>query len=55
MNYIVHSTTPDSITLWDGETKDPDHATQAAGLATFFIPDHDFVKGDRVNLIIRKA
>lgn len=51
--YIIVSTTEDSITLWDGKTKDPDHPDKAAGLMTVFVgPGHGLIVGQKVNISI---
>lgn len=53
MHYTVLEVTEDTLTLWDGLTKDPDHPGEPAGLLTLTIRDHDFVKGDKVQIAVR--
>lgn len=52
MRYKIVDTTPTSITLWDGKTKqDPD--TQGMATVTYTVGDHTYKPGDHVTLHIR--
>lgn len=53
--WLVIESTGQTVTLWDGFTKDPDHPLEPAGLMTMAVGPHMFEVGDRVNIVLRKS
>lgn len=53
MIYIVTATTVDTITLWDGETKEDKHPSRKGGLMFLHVGTHAFQKGDKVQVHIK--
>lgn len=53
MSYVVIATTPRSVAIWDGKTRDK-HG-DPAGVMTPVVGPHEFKVDDRVDLVIRKV